>query len=114
MALPEADDDVARRSFGGALHPELQAEIDRVPPDVWALVRLWTHYERGFLLCAGGMDAQPQRYVEAMELLSREIGRGRRQKHEQRRGRIEGGHANAGRAPLKIHGAPKGGMTRVV
>ena len=96
------------------MHPELQAEIDAIHADVWALVRLWTHYERGYLLNAGGMDDQPQRYVEAMELLSQEIGRGRRQRGEQRRKRIEGGHANAGKAQLKIHGAPKGETRRVI
>lgn len=103
-----------RREFGGALHPDLRARVEALPAETWDLVRLWTHYERGLLLRAGGVGDQPSRYLEAMELLSQEVGRGRRQRREQARGRADGGHAGAGRAALKIHGAPKGGTTRVV
>lgn len=60
-------------------------------------MRMWGHYQRGFLLRGGGIGDQPNRYLEAMEVLARETGRRQRHEWEAVRRRSEGGD-------LKVHG----------
>lgn len=94
------------------MHPVLEEEIERFGPEEAWFVRLWTHYDRGFLLRAGGIADQPNRYLEAMEALTGEINRVRRQEMERDRARHAAGFGDTGKAKLKIHGLPGGGMRR--
>ena len=71
------------------------------------MVRLWRHYEAGFLWRAGGVADQPERYLQAMEILSSEVARivAEDAERERRRGRAGG---------LKVHGAEGTGTRRVI
>ncbi len=78
------------------------------------MVRLWSHYKRGFLLNGGGISDQPNRYLEAMELLDAEVGKRQRRDAERERWYAEQGHQDRGKAKPVVHGMPRGKRQRVI
>ncbi len=44
-----------------------------ITPFTWYLIRLYGHYKNGYMLFSGGVIDQPQKYMQAMELIDREI-----------------------------------------
>ena len=94
------------------MHPVLREEVEGFDADTLALVRSWAHYERGHLLIAGGIDDQPARWLEAMELLTAEVGRRDRIAWERRRRVSAAGYGDSGRKPMKIHGIGPGARSK--
>jgi hypothetical protein len=57
---------------GGPI-PVIKSRICLLPmidARIWALFRLYSYYEKGVLLKAGGLADQPNQYLESMELIA--------------------------------------------
>lgn len=96
------------------MHPELQAELESFEPETLRFVSLWAQYERGFLLYGGGIADQPGRYIEAMEILSAEVGRRERIAFERRHKLRRSGFGDSGAKPLQITGMAGAKVQRVI
>ena len=103
----DVDDRRAREQFGGGVNPEIERMIGELTPETLWLVRLWRHYRSGFLLRAGGLADQPNRYLEAMEILSGEVDRKQAEAMRRKAARQQGGG-------MKVHGAERMKRTRIV
>lgn len=56
-----------------------------VSDESYYFLRLYRHYDAGFLYSAGGVECQPNAYLEAMEAIGSEYGRIRRDDMEKAR-----------------------------
>jgi len=85
----DLDDAKARETFGGGLHPELEEEIDAFTDDVRFWIRTWTFYQKGHLLYSGGINDQPLRWLEAMELIAGVVGRVQQDRFEKEQRKLQ-------------------------
>ena len=97
------DDDASHKAFGGGLHPVLQDEVEAFTPEVVWWVRLWNHYKAGHLWRAGGIEDQPNRYLEAIEILGAEFARVQNKEAARAQRKAQAGYGSSGKAHLKIH-----------
>lgn len=104
------DDAAARREFGGGVHPEIEARIEGMDPEVPFLLRMWRHHEAGFLPCAGGVLDQPNRLLEAIEIIGGEVARVSEAEAARARRRSESGFGDGSARP-RLHG---GGSRRPI